>query len=155
FPSDYTPPPDYPRDELYYTTIDPLYAHCPNTSVAEALIKINPDLRNIANKDNGNTALHNYAKQFTAFNYLEEYNATENWVSFGEKLITKVNVNIQNKKGQTPLHLLLTVYSPLSKERLAFAKAIIHAGADLDLRDKKGVSVRDLMLRYSGMMPLP
>ncbi len=144
----------YRRDDLYKLLVDPAYLKCLEPVIAVTLLEINPDLRDVVHSEDGGTALHNYAQNFAAFKVFEKEDSTGQRIDLANKLISKNNINIQNKEGQTPLHLLLTVYSPLSKERLAFAKAIVHAGADLDLKDKKGVSVRDLMLKYPGLVPL-
>ncbi len=55
------------------------------------------------------TALHNYAQNFAAFKVFEKEDSTDQRINLANKLISKNNIDTQNKEDQTSLHLLLTV----------------------------------------------
>lgn len=54
----------------------------------------------------------------------------------------RVSVDVQNDQGRTPLH------ESIALERLGVSQALVKAGADLTLRDKKGMSAFDCACMY-------
>lgn len=54
----------------------------------------------------------------------------------------RVSVDVQNDQGRTPLH------ESIALERLGVSQALVKAGADLTLRDKRGMSAFDYAFMY-------
>ncbi len=130
----------YRRDDLFPFTYN--HAHsvlCPNV-IAE-LLKINPDLRDSVDS-NKETPLHQYMDMFP------------NQLTLGKKLISKNNINLQDAFGRTPLHILLHYVTSPDKRVIEMTKALLKSGAKIDLRNKEGVTVRELIMKHPELKKL-
>ncbi len=109
------------------------------TKVLELLLnEANPLLRDVKDSYNS-TPLHKFMDTFGS------RIPNDLAVKLGVKLISKKNINIQDKGGETPLHKLISSVSARPDHYRAMYKELMKAGANIDLKDKKGVSVRELI----------
>ena len=125
--------PVYRRDDLFSFTYN--HAHsvlCPN--VIEKLLDINPDLRDSVDNYQ-RTPLHQYMDNFPN-------------LAIGKKLISKNNINLQDSYGRTPLFILLEHGSSPNERTIEMTKALLNAGAKVDLKSKKGVTTRSLIMKH-------
>lgn len=114
------------------------------------LAKLNPKLRNIKQRSLGFTPLHFL---FTDF---DNTGNTPRNRSLAKILMTKKNINMSSNAGDTPLHVLFLYGSP-KKEDLPIIKQIINLGANLNIRNKKGVSVKELIIKnpeFRSLLPM-
>ncbi len=130
----------YRKNVLLDLNHDPAYAHCLDSVLLPKLIKliihINPHLRDIVDPRTGRTPLHYYLRYF-------RYSVLQ-----GKWLITKNNINKKDKRGWTPLHTLLMSHSlDHSAEFVAMVKALIDSGANIDIKNKDGLTARELILK--------
>jgi len=137
----------YRKNVLLYLNEDPAYVHCLDPVLSSKLIKliihINPHLRDVVDSTTGRTPLHYYLRYFP-------YSVLP-----GKWLITKNNINKKDKQGWTPLHTLLISQSPNhSAEFVAMIKALIDAGANIDIKNKDGLTARELILKRQDLKPL-
>jgi len=130
-----------PKNLLFYLTANTNQTPCPD--VIKMLIKINPDLRNYQN-NYGETPLHYYMESFR--------DAIFDSIDLAKALITPKNINRQDNEGQTPLHKLLTSKkyvrqnSPLGMKTINITRVLIQSGANVEIRDKKGRSIKEIMI---------
>ena len=143
----------YRKDVLFYFTYN--YADStPCSDVVEFLLKENPDLRNTHSKYYYHfTPLHSYMSGFGSGG-LDIKVATR----IGKKLISSENINLQDKRGKTPLHILLDNIRlsslPADFRYIKMAQILLKSGADIDIKDKKGITARELMLKQPKLKAL-
>lgn len=133
----------YRKNVLFSTVNDVAYLHCRKPELTEALININPNLRNVIHEQTGETPLHRFLEHFgTRFS-----NPVDSF-RLGKKLISRKNINVKNKNGQTPLRILLQRSLDQSEEYVRMVEVLIDSGANIDLKDNDGVSGRELILKH-------
>lgn len=132
----------YRKNVLFYFT----YNHADSTpcsDVVEFLLKENPELRD-SNSEYyyHSTPLHSYMSGFGSGRDIKV--ATR----IGKKLISPENINLQDKRGKTPLHILLgnirLSSAPTDLKYIKMSQILLKSGADVDIKDKKGITARDL-----------
>jgi len=151
-----------PKDLIIYELGNiPSNSHC--RDVVELLIKTNPNLKN-SRTELGDTPLHIFMESFG-----DRYSKP---ISLAKKLITSKNINAKNNYGKTPLHVLLgflRYYCPYhnptewgnskcmtvesnpylySRKMLEMTAVLIKSGANVNIKDKKGITPRELMMKY-------
>ncbi len=137
----------YRKNVMFTAVNDVVYMHCKEPILAETLIRINPNLRDTVHARTGETPLHRYLIHFGTRNFPDP-------VGLGQKLISKNNINVKDKMGQTPLRKLLQLSLNTSEEYVRMVKVLIEAGAKLDLKDNDGISARELILRHPKLKEL-
>jgi len=130
----------YPRNLLFYLVANTNQTPCPD--VIRMLITINPDLRNYQN-NYGDTPLHYYMESYR--------DGIFDSMSLLKKLITPINIDRQNNLGQTPLHKYLVnkkyvqQNAPLGIKAINFIKIMLQSGANIGIKDNKGISIKEIM----------
>lgn len=125
--------------DLFHLT-DPANNICPE--VIERLVRASPELLNKRDPLNMATPLN----QFLA--------ASENSprkMQVIKILTTPVNINLKNNAGDTPLHTFLKNENPDTNSSgdpdKQVVKWLIEQGANINLKDKQGISVKELLLK--------
>ncbi len=136
----------YRKDVLFYLLEDPAYSHCRSPiflpKLIGAVVRVNSSLRDVVDTKTGRTPLHLYCRYF-------QTRGLSNPVALGKLLMNKSNINKMDKRGWTPLHTLLVKQSLNQSEEYALmVKALIDAGANIDLKDENGVSARSLIFAH-------
>lgn len=136
----------YRKNVMFSLVVDPAYVHCRSPiflpKLISTLISINPNLRDTIETKTGKTPLHYYLEYFQTRGLLDP-------VALGKQLIDINNINKKDNEGLTPLHTLLLRQSlNQSAEYTLMVKALIDAGANIDLKDKKGRTARELILEH-------
>lgn len=137
----------YRKNALFNTTYN--HSHSPRrcTKVLELLLdKGNPHLRDIRTSYKG-TPLHRFMDNFGS------RIPKELAVSLGEKLISKHNINAQDHWGNTPLHYLIRVNVTTVKVTDMFT-VLLKNGASIDIKNNKGVSIRELIMKHDKLLKL-
>ena len=92
---------------------------------------------------------------FTPLHYLFTSYANANKdITLAKVLMTKANVNMQSLQGDTPLHHLLQRPNNPNKEFLPLIKAVIKLGGKLTIKNKKGITAKDLILKQPDLIQL-
>jgi len=139
----------YRKNVMFSLLVDPAYVHCRSPvflpKLISTLISINPNLRDTIETKTGKTPLHYYFEYFKTRGLL-------NPVALGKQLININNINKKDNEGLTPLHTLLLRQSlNQSVEYTLMVKALIDAGTNIDLKDKKGRTARELILKHPNL----
>jgi len=130
----------HPRNLLFYLTANTNQTPCPD--VIRMLITINPDIRNYQN-NYGETPLHYYMESYR--------DGVFDSINLAKKLITPMNINRQNNLGQTPLHKYLVnkkyvqQNAPLGIKAINIIKTMLQSGANIRIKDNKGISIKEIM----------
>lgn len=99
------------------------------------IIQYNPKLLNRVIGDGGTPALNYYTDSLYS-----------NWdTEVAKLLITKENVNIQTKYGETPLYLLLRNDKTFNHPEII--RYALTLGANLDIKTQEGFTIRDMILK--------
>lgn len=124
---------------------DPAYNICPE--VIGRLVQASPELLNKRDSWNMATPLNQF---------ISSHVDTPKRIQIIKMLTTPVNINLKNKVGNTPLHTFLKGADPDAKSSgdLAIVKWLIEQGANIDLKDKQGISVRELILKRKDLSGL-
>jgi len=136
----------YRKNVMFSLFVDPAYVHCRSSiflpKLINSMIDINKNLRDTVETQTGKTPLHYYCEYFQTRGLLDP-------VGLGKQLMDINNINKMDEKGLTPLHTLLIRQSlNQSVEYTLMVKALIDAGANIDLKDKKGRTARELILKH-------
>jgi len=107
---------------------------CPKA--IDTLIDINPKLRNIRD-ESGITPLNYYLYDTTSTNWS---------AGIAKKLMTKENINVRGLESDVPLYSLLH-YDNKTRWDKGLIKYAIKLGADINLKNQDGISVRDMILK--------
>lgn len=110
----------------------------PNNVCPEAIEKLaraNPALLNKRQNYSGANPLHLY---------LSGLNVD---IELVNKLITSANINMKTNLGNTPLHEFLINHKSLANINQQIIKMMIARGANINIKNNEGVTVKDLMLK--------
>ena len=127
--------------DLYHLT-DPAYNICPE--VIERLVRANPEFLN-KKRDSWS--------QTTPLNqFLSAPQNTPKRFQIIKMLTTPVNINLKNGIGNTPLHTFLGSHDPTTANNLndsdkQIVQWLIEQGADINLKNNKGISAKELILK--------
>ncbi len=133
-----------PLHDIFFGSADP------TQEVIKALLALDANI-NIKN-NKGNTPLH----EFLARKLPEGY--TKNHPKIIKLMVTLgAGINMKNNRGNTPLHEfldeqfiqadkeLLKLTSSITSNDLNIVKAMIELGADINIKNKKGIMVKDML----------
>lgn len=122
----------YRWEDLHHLS-DHTYNVCPEA--IEKLARANPALLNKRQNYNGANPLHLY---------LSGLNVD---IELVNKLITSANINMKTNLGNTPLHEFLINHKSLANINQQIIKMMIARGANINIKNNEGVTVKDLMLK--------
>ena len=130
------------EDLIYQSDTDNGRAMCPEA--IRLLISYNPELRNVQSERGTPLDLYLLDKKHPDWD-----------VEIAKSLITKKNINMQsNRIRATPLHSLLYHHYNESSYDLEIIVAALKLGADIDLKDTEGITVRDLIKKRADLVSL-
>lgn len=124
--------PFYRWEDLHHLS-NPTYNICPDA--IEKLARANPALLNKRQRYGGDTPLHLYLSGL-------DYN-----IKLVNTLTTAVNMNMKNNRGNTPLHEFLINNRGVDKINKNVIEMMIARGANINIKNNKGVTVKDLILK--------
>ena len=131
--------PSYRLEDIHHLA-DPNYTICPE--VIEWLVRVNPELPNKRGDIGyyGSTPLH----LFLGSTYMRKSSD----IKVLNNLITPTNINMKDNDGDTPLHRFIgnknTTNLAIKKK---IAKMMISRGANINIKNNEGITVKDLMLK--------
>jgi hypothetical protein len=135
------------EDLIYQSDTDNGRAMCPEA--IRLLISYNPELRNVQSERGILPGLVPLGL------YLLDKKHPDWDVEIAKSLITKKNINMQsNRIRATPLHSLLYHHYNESSYDLEIIVVALKLGADIDLKDKEGITVRDLIKKRADLVSL-
>lgn len=139
----------YRKDALFRFTYN--HSHSPRrcTKVLELLLnEANPHLRDARSSYKG-TPLHSFMDNFGS------RIPKELAVSLGVKLISKHNINAQDRFGNTPLHYLVHVSANGTTDKVTkMFEVMLKAEANIDIKNNKGLTIRELVMRSEKLVKL-
>jgi hypothetical protein len=123
----------YRWEDLHY-----LYNICPES--IERLVRAKPELLNKRQRYDGSTPLHLYL----AGSFMQ----SPSDIQLVSTLATSVNINMRARDGNTPLHEFLINTNPTNVANIKkVIKMMIARGADINLKNNKGITVKSLILK--------
>ncbi len=123
-------------DLHYLTNTVTEYTLC--NKAATLLVRINPKLINYQEEYDKSTPLHNYLYDVNYFDWE---------MGVAKLLMSKENINLQTELGDTALHYLLLYNKESTDKLIELLKTALSLGADLTLKNKDGITVKDLIMK--------
>ncbi len=128
-------------DLHYLTNTVTEYNLC--NKAATLLVGINPKLINYQKEDDKSTPLHNY---------LYDVNYSHWEMGVAKLLMSKENINLQTKWGDTALHYLLLYNKESTAKLIELLKNALSLGADLTLKNEEGITVKELIMKQPDLV---
>lgn len=115
-------------------------------NAVEKFLTFNPESINLSDNQ-GDTALHLLLLDIS----------TNVHTKLALQLMSKTNVNMQNNRGNTALHGLILYNYRNGSDRLKLYHEVfnkfVQLGGDLDLKNNEGITIRELLVKYSLKIP--
>ncbi|MFZ1344138.1 hypothetical protein [Thiothrix eikelboomii] len=126
----------YRWEDLHHLS-DHTYNVCPEA--IEKLARANSALLNKRQSYGGVTPLHLYLSGLDVN------------IELVSKLLTSANINMKTSLGNTPLHEFLINNKGSTNINQQIIKMMIVRGANINIKNNKGVTVKDLILKHPGL----
>lgn len=118
------------------------YSLC--NKVIDRLVGVNPKLINFQVEGNESDWIYNYTP---LHKYLGDVSHPDWEIGVAKLLMSKENINLQTNEGDTALHYLLFYNKESTDKLIELLKTALSLGADLTLKNKDGITVKDLIMK--------